>query len=218
MHSSSRWRTGALVAGALLAGSVIGPPLAQAVTASVVRIEDGHNTDLAKVSSTGKLSVNAGLPTTPAGQVKTALASPADAVVIIGSVSGKNCAQKFISFYAVPKGKALIITSVTFVHTTTGTGTSHQVLLYDGTPATPCINLLAASVTTADYASDHQDFNPGIPVPAGGLLTLDPDVASTNDYGGVAVYGYLVPASAVPAGLLKDTHAPHRRTAITPGH
>jgi len=218
MQASSRWRTGALVAGALLAGSVIGPPLAQAVTASVVRIEGGHNTDLAKVSSTGKLSVNAGLATTPAGQVKTALASPADTVVILGGEAGKNCAEKFINFYAVPKGKALIITSVTFFHATTGTGAFHEVDLYAGIPATPCSKLLAASVTTAAYASDHQEFNPGIAVPAGSLLTLDPEVAVTNDFGSAAVYGYLVPASAVPAGILKNTHAPHRLTGITPGH
>src|SRR5215467_5968059 len=83
MQVSSRWRTGALMAGALLVGSVIGSPLAQAVSASLVQIEGGHSTNVAAVSSTGKLSVNAGLTTTPDRQVKTALASPEDSVDIL---------------------------------------------------------------------------------------------------------------------------------------
>jgi hypothetical protein len=197
------------VAGALLAGSVIGPPLAQAVTASMVRIESGHNTNLAVVSSKGKLSVDAGLATTPAGQVKTTLASPADTVVITGIVSGKDCTDKFASFYAVPQGKALIITSVTFFHATTGTGPSHDLFLYAGIAANQCEKFLATSATTADYASDHQDFSPGIAVPTGGLLTLDPDFAVPNDTGYVLVYGYLVPAWAVPAGILNSART-HR--------
>src|SRR5262249_22220094 len=75
MKLSSRWRTASLVAGALFIGSVIGTPLAQAVSAGLVRIEGGHNANLAAVSKTGQLSVNAGLATTAAGQVKTTLAS-----------------------------------------------------------------------------------------------------------------------------------------------
>lgn len=39
MHEAEKWRTAALVAVALLAGSVIGPPLVQAATAGIVTIQ-----------------------------------------------------------------------------------------------------------------------------------------------------------------------------------
>ena len=55
MQITNRWRTAALVAGALLCGSVIGPPLAQAASAGLVRLEGGGSSHLAKVSSSGQL-------------------------------------------------------------------------------------------------------------------------------------------------------------------
>jgi hypothetical protein len=58
LELKDRWRTVALVAGSLLAGSLIGPPLVQAATASLVTIQGAKSTNQAKVSSTGELSVS----------------------------------------------------------------------------------------------------------------------------------------------------------------
>lgn len=77
MQAAEKWRTAALVAVALLAGSVIGPPLVQAATAGIVTIQGSGSSHRAKVSSTGQLSVNPDLAKTGAGQVKAAPADPA---------------------------------------------------------------------------------------------------------------------------------------------
>lgn len=99
------------MAGALLIGSLIGPPLARAASAALVRIEGANSTHVAAVSKSGRLSVNAGLTTTPAGQVEVAPASPANAVVV--TTTSLKCGAGGV--YKVPAGKALIITSVNFV-------------------------------------------------------------------------------------------------------
>ena len=54
MQFKDRWRTVALVAGSLLAGSLVGPPLVQAATAGLVTIQGAKSTNQAKVSSTGR--------------------------------------------------------------------------------------------------------------------------------------------------------------------
>jgi hypothetical protein len=201
MRVSSAWRTGGLLAGALLVGSVIGTPLAQAVSAGLVRIEGGHNSNLAVVSKTGQLSVNAGLTTTPAGQVKAALASPADSVAVFSGIGSSFCTAG--GFYKVPAGKALIITGATVNNAAVSAG-GDQLALEAGPSATPCTNLLAgaASPSSEDLTSQNQVFSPGIPVPAGDALGLQ----STNDDGSAFIYGYLVPAAAVPPGILASTH------------
>ena len=58
MQLTDTWRTAALVATALLAGSIIGPPLVQAATTGIVTIQGSGSSHRAKVSSTGQLSVN----------------------------------------------------------------------------------------------------------------------------------------------------------------
>jgi hypothetical protein len=65
MHVSSTWRTASLVTGALLIGSLIGPPLAQSASSALVRIEGAGSAHVASVSKSGRLSVDAGLTTTP---------------------------------------------------------------------------------------------------------------------------------------------------------
>jgi len=209
MQVSSGWRTATLVAGALLIGSVIGAPLAQAVSASLVRIEGGRTANLAAVSKSGQLSVNAGLATTAAGQLESALASPAQTVTVFAvmtCVIGR--------FYTIPAGKALIITGVTFNVFAANSNASHELSLEAGPPASPCTHLLAfASAPGSEQTvTQNQQFSPGIAVPAGDALGM----AQNNDAGTAIVYGYLVPASAVPPGILKHTRAATGLLAIKP--
>jgi hypothetical protein len=148
--------------------------------------------------------VNAGLATTPTGQVKTAPASPADSVIAFGS--GITCGVN--GFYKIPAGKALIITGATFDNVAASPG-AHAFILYAGSPASPCItnsHPLAVSDAPAseNNVSQNQEFSPGIAVPAGFALAL----SDGNENGDAFIYGYLVPAAAVPPGILKNTGAP----------
>lgn len=209
MQVSSRWRTASLVAGALLIGSVLGPPLARAAAAGLVRIEGGHTSNLAAVSRSGRLSVDAGLTTTRAGQVTVAVTDPRSLVVAAGST---NCGAGGI--YKIPAGKALIITGAEFV-TAAATSGQHELILLAGRAANPCARQLAiAADKNQPFASQNQVFNPGIPVPAGDAVGL----FGSNDVGLAFVYGYLVPAAAVPARALKHVRAgvPGGPTAVAP--
>ena len=213
MQGTERWRTATLVTAALLVGSVIGPPLAHAAAAGLVRIEGGHNANLAAVSRSGKLSVNAGLPMTPSGQVKFALASPADSVVQIGF---PNCAAGG-GIYIIPKGKALIITGATFDLHASSPGISHRLLFAAGPHNNPCaIELASAEAPSSeDQVSQNQVFSPGIPVPAGDSIGLYSYPANADD-GDVCIYGYLVPAAAVPHSILRNMPPPGGHPAIKP--
>jgi hypothetical protein len=213
MQVSSRWRTASLVAGALLIGSLIGPPLAQAASAALVRIEGANSTHVAAVSKSGQLSVNAGLTTTPAGQVKVAPASPADAVVV--TTTALTCSAGGV--YKIPAGKALIITSVNFdldatFPTTEGTG----LIVAAGPAAHPCTSTVASAYAPVgtDFASVDQAYPSGIPIPAGDALVL---TAGVNDEGLATIYGYLVPAAAVPHNALQNA-APVSLAGIKPRH
>jgi hypothetical protein len=213
MQVSHQWRTAGLLAGALLIGTVIGPPLAQAASSALVRIEGGHSTNVAAVSKSGRLSVNAGLTMTPAGQVKTAPASPADTVITVGQIT--TCPNGHF-FYKIPAGKALIITSVTFATSAQTPGTPHSLALAAGKPSAPCGFGLAFSEapSSMDAVAQNQVFSPGIAVPAGDGLVLE----AGQDNGEAWVYGYLVPAAAVPASALKNARAgaPRGLAAVTP--
>jgi hypothetical protein len=199
MQVSRRWRTASLVAGALLIGSLIGPPLAQAASAALVRIEGANSTHVAAVSKSGQLSVNAGLSTTPAGQVKVALASPANTVVV--TTVGLTCAAGGV--YKVPAGKALIITSVNFdLDAVSPSAEGTGLILTAGPSAHPCKSTVASAFAPVgtDFASVDQVYPAGIPVPAGDALGL---AAGVNDGGLATIYGYLVPAAAVPHNALQ---------------
>ena len=210
MQVSSHWRTASLVAGALLMGSVIGAPLAQAVSAGLVRIEGGRTANLAAVNKSGQLSVNPGLATTAAGQVKSALASPAQMVTTVSSPP--ICSAG--GLYKIPAGKALIITGVTFLNIAVTGSMPHGLGLDAGPSAKPCSRALTAAEapSSEDRVSQNQVFSPGIPVPAGDALGL----FASNDDGGAIVYGYLVPASAVPPGILKNVRAARGLPGIKP--
>lgn len=181
MNVSSHWRTTALMAGAVLIGTMAGPAVVQAAAAGLVKIEGARGAHVAGVSSSGRLSVNAGLEMTKAGQVEMAEASPSSYVIALG---GESC-------------KALIITGVDFYLDDDSSAPGQlQQDLEVGPAATPCKHVVAAGEDTTEIVAQQQVFQPGIAVPAGdavGLVTDDPS-------GGAEIYGYLVPASAVPAG------------------
>jgi hypothetical protein len=196
MQVSSKWRTATLVAIALLAGSVIGPPLAQAAAAAagLVRIEGAQGTHVAAVSHSGRLAVDTGLATTKAGQVRVAEADPAATVQAFGAVVN-SCGAG--GFYRIPKGKALIITGVEFIEIA-GTSGAQILSLEVGPAATPCRTNVAESLASVSDTSENEVFSPGIPVPAGSAVGLN----GIQSQGAAFMYGYLVPASAVPAGAL----------------
>jgi hypothetical protein len=214
MQVSSSWRTASLVAGALFIGSIIGSPLARAASAALVRIEGANSTHVAAVSGSGRLSVDAGLTITPAGQVQVAPASPANAVAVI--TRALSCAAGGV--YTVPAGKALIITSVNFTldavsPSIEGTG----LVLTAGPVAQPCKSSVAAAYAPVgtDFQSVDQVYPSGIPVPAGDALGL---LNGVNDAGIAAIYGYLVPAAAVPHIALQNASAPGLPAAVKPRH
>lgn len=193
---------------AVLVGMMAGPAVVQAAATSLVKIEGAHGSHVADVSGSGRLSVNAGLATTKAGQVETAEASPSAYVIALG---GPSCAAGGI--YKIPSGRALIITGVDFyLDDDSSTPAQLQQDLEVGPAATPCKHIVAAGEDTTQIVAQQQVFQPGIAVPAGdavGLVTADPS-------GGAEIYGYLVPASAVPAtadGSLPGTRATRRISA-----
>jgi hypothetical protein len=177
------------------------PPLAQAASAGLVRLEGGGSSHLAKVSASGRLSVNAGLPMTCTGQLNVAGANPGSIVVRFFAPS---CAPGGI--YKIPAGKALIITAVNFYNVATSASKVNQLFLEAGPVAKPCTSPLAAGLTPADNASENEVFPSGIPVPAGDALGMD----AFNENGKAEIYGYLVPASAVPHNVLAGLPAPAR--------
>ena len=209
MQVASRWRTAGLVTGALLIGSVLGPPLARAAAAGLVRIESGHGSDLAAVSRSGRLAVNAGLTTTAAGQLTVTAADFRS--LVVASARGLNCAAG--GFYKIPAGKALIITGVDFLTSAASSG-GHSLFLAAGPAATPCHTIVAAAEETETFVSQNQVFTPGIPVPAGDAVGL----TNIRDTGSAELYGYLVPAAAVPASALANVRAavPGGLAAVTP--
>ena len=198
MKVSNRWRMATLLAGALLAGTIIGPPIVQAATASLIRIEGGGSSHLATVSNSGQLSVNTGLASTPTRQLQVADASPSS---LVNVWSNPNCSAGGI--YTVPAGKALIITALNF-YNWTGSPGSHQLVMYAGPPAAPCSS--SAHPLSAGVGTDNGDsmvnqvYPSGIVVPAGDAVGLN----TFNDSGSAELYGYLVPASAVPQSALKN--------------
>jgi hypothetical protein len=107
--------------------------------------------------------------------------------------------------YTIPAGKALIVTGATFIDGALNLGGTHGLEIAAGSPANPCTSPLAEAAATDQFVSQNQVFNPGIPVPAGDSIGLITD----NDSGAVYVYGYLVPAAAVPQNALR--HLPAAR-------
>jgi hypothetical protein len=179
MNATGRWRTVALVSAALFAGSIIGPPLVQAATASLVTIQGSGSTRKAGV--------------TKAGQLQAAEADPGSVVM---AFSGATCNAG--GFYTIPVGKALIITGVNIYNHPASPG-SVELDLTAGPAASPCGNIITAGISDGDLTL-NQAFHPGIPVPAGDSL----GGLAFNENGSVQVYGYLVPATDVAAAALRQ--------------
>jgi hypothetical protein len=119
-------------------------------------------------------------------------------------------------FYTIPAGKALIITSVSFTNETHAPGAPHDLAVAAGPSAAPCASVLAFSFApgSQDQVTRQQVFSPGIAVPAGDALEVGG--RGNDDQGFVSVYCYLVPASAVPAAILKNARAPGRLVGLKP--
>jgi hypothetical protein len=200
MQVSANWRTTALVAAALLVGSIAGPPLASAAVAAagLTVIGGGHGSGQAAVRN-GALSVNADLPTTAAGQLQAAEASPSRLVHVIGDDDAAT-ASICNTLYVVPKHDALIVTGGDLFAFAASTSTTvNQLAVETGPASAPCggNRTIFAGLVTANAAdTSNQSFQPGIAVPAGDAVGMTGD----NESGTVILYGYLVPAAAVPAG------------------
>lgn len=188
MKANSRWTAAALVAGALLVGTIIGPTVVQAATAGLVRLEGGGSSHVAKVSSSGQLSVNPGLTETSAHQILAAEANPLSYVTAIGLAT---CAKGGI--YKIPKGEALILTGADFDNISADATNGEQFVVMYGPSGSPCTFDAAVAGSPALLDTQNQVFQPGIPIPAGDAVGL----SEQNDNGAVQIYGYLVPASAV---------------------
>jgi hypothetical protein len=192
------WRVAGLLALGILVGYVVGPPIVQAAS-SLVTIQGAGSTHKARVDASGRLSVNTEASVTKANQLLTTEAAAGSAVV---AFSFPTCPG---GMYTIPAGKALIITGVNFYMAAAGPG-SHQLLLQVGPAATPCGSFVAAGLAgDTDVVTYNQAFHPGIPVPAGNALGL----TGINESGSAEVYGYLVPASAVPASALGNLPKVH---------
>jgi hypothetical protein len=79
----------------------------------------------------------------------------------------------------------------------------------------PCAALVAAGMTDAADQVLPQTFNPGVAVPAGDAVRG----FSLDDQGSAEMYGYLVPASAMPATAApSSTRLRHQNGSPTIGH
>lgn len=177
----------------LAAGAAFGPTVVQAATAGLVRLEGGGSTHVAKVNSTGQLSVTDGTHHTKAGQLQVATAAPGQAVA---EVFGLTCDPG--GDYTVPAGKALIITGLTFLNEPVSETNVDGQVVEIGPAASPCQKQVAIGISSGVHTSVPQTFDPGIAVPAGDAVGGQ----RINDHGIVAMYGYLVPAADVPAGAV----------------
>jgi hypothetical protein len=171
---------------ALIIGVVALPASAWALSFTNVAITDPAGVNRAKVSTGGALSTSGtATPATPANLVRTD-----------GSSAG-SCS--FV--YAVPAGKALVLTSASVV----AYGNPAELDVYRGT--TGCNDFLGIAGLSDSISGrlTTTDLGSGVAVPAGSKL-----YAYSGQTGTVYLRGYLVAASAVPAGVTAST-------SVTPG-
>ena len=96
--------------------------------------------------------------------------------------------------YKIPRGDAFILTGADFDNISANQASGEQFVIMYGPSASPCTFDAAVAGNSALLDTQNQVFQPGIAIPAGDAIGL----ASQNDSGAVQIYGYLVPASAVP--------------------
>jgi hypothetical protein len=201
-----RWTIVALVSAALLVGTALGPAVVDAATASLVRVEGGGSMHVAKVNAAGQLSVTDSTHHTKAGQLQVATAAPGQSVTLF---FGPTC--KAGGDYTVPRGKALIITGLTFLNLAANPARPSAQVVQIGPAASPCKTTVAVAASSSEEESLSQTFDPGIAVPAGDAVGGQ----GVNGQGAVALYGYLVPAADVPASAVSShTHTTPYRLGI----
>lgn len=172
---------GLLVAGFVLCALLI-PTGALSAAPSLVGIAGKSGSPIASVDK--------------AHQLLAAESDPANAVVIRATVNGTNCGQ----IYTVPSGKALVLESVTFAGSFTGTGTATgELVVYSGPGCGGPIWALAYfSQSAGSSQTINEDLGSQAVIPQGTQVDMFelPALTSSN----AMLYGYLVPASAAPAG------------------
>ncbi len=101
--------------------------------------------------------------------------------------------------YAVPAGKAFVITALSgFVVQSTTSTNNAGFTIYSGANCTgnPLTDSLASTSTAAPYVPISVAYGAGIPVPAGSTIS---QFSGTNT-GVTYIHGYLVPASTITSG------------------
>jgi hypothetical protein len=208
MEFKDRWRTVALVAGSLLAGSLIGPPLVQAATASLVTIQGAKSTNQAKVSSTGELSVNPNLTQTAARQLLATEVAPSS--FYQPGMINLPTTPTFAPVATPPSGTALVLT---YLHTdfaadpTPGQG-NDAVYIVGKAACTARVGTFEVVINPATDGEQDTPLSPGLGIPSGDAL------CATQGAGVVAaggVSGYTVPSSEVTAEPLHRLPNLHQR-------
>jgi hypothetical protein len=178
-------------------------------TFSNVAIEDPVSGVKAGVDPTNRLKVGDGAgPMTIDGSVTATQTQPASFVRIF-VFSGSTCSNA----YTIPSGKALIIKSMqTFMHSVGAAGDDVETLVYN---TADCSGLfVAAAISDGLHKTVSENFEPGIAIPAGRVVS----VLGSHNAGSLFLYGYLVPASSVPAGAAapSDAAPDHASTEASP--
>lgn len=208
MQVKNSWRTVALVAGSLLVGSLIGPPLVQAATAGLVTIQGAKSTNKARVSGTGELSVNPNLKQTAAGQLLVTEVAPSS---FYQPAPINYSTTAFLPVATPPSGKAVVIT---YLHTDIGAdptpGPGNDVIYVIGNAAcTARVGNWEAIISPAMDGEQDTPLYPGLATPHGESL------CATEGGGVVAaggVSGYTVPSKEVTrAGKLHPLPKPDQR-------
>jgi hypothetical protein len=98
--------------------------------------------------------------------------------------------------YTVPAGRSLILKSAThFLHGISTAGTDVESIVY---PDANCSgSLIAAAVSDRVHDTVDESFGAGIPIPSGRTISS----VGFNNAGTLMIYGYLGPASNVPASI-----------------
>jgi hypothetical protein len=137
---------------------------------------------------------------TVTGNVLAQETTPANIVRFFGG--GLTCT----GLYTVPAGKALILkTADGYVFKSTSDSYGELDLYADSS----CSSFVAAFLSDHAANTVTENFGPGIAFRAGATVSL----ASSRGSGTVHGFGYLVPASAVPAGAPTAADAKRRNAA-----
>jgi hypothetical protein len=157
-------------------------------TFSNVAIEDPVTGVKAGVDSSKRLKVGDGSGAMTVDGTTTDT-TPANLIRIFAGATS-SCSN----VYTIPAGKALILKSMSvYMHTAGSPGSDVEAVVY---PAANCGGgFVAAAISDRAHETVFQTFGSGIGVPTGRTIST----LGFNNSGTLYLYGYLVPASAVPA-------------------